>query len=176
VTAVWLLVRGELRRRWRSWVVRGLLAGISVGLACAGIAGARRTERAVPHYAQVSHQPDAAVLPNDSAFDDGTRTQVAALPEVTALYPFQVAFLLRVEGPEGMDAPLPTAPASMRVGESPYVAGRAPDPARADEIAVNEQARDQFGLEVGSTFKLAQDPPSADFPFPAPPDSAQPIE
>jgi hypothetical protein len=177
VTAVWLLVRGDLRRRWRSWVVLGVLAGISVGLACAGIAGARRTDRAVPRFAQVSHLPDAAVLPNDPAFDETVRAQVAALPEVTGLYPFQVPFLLRVKGPDGMDSPLlPTTPASMRVGESPYVAGRAPDPARADEIAVNEQARAAFGVDVGSTFTLVQDPPSADFPFPAPAGSAQPIE
>jgi hypothetical protein len=177
VTSVLLWARADLRRRWRSWLALGLLAGISVGLACAGIAGARRTDRAVPHYAEVAHLPDAAVLPNDPAFDEAVQAQVAALPEVAAVHPFLVPFLLTVDGPEGMTAALlPTTPESARTMESPYVAGRSPDPARADELSINEVTRDMFGLEVGSTITYRQDPPGEDFPFPAPPGSARPIE
>jgi hypothetical protein len=176
VSVTWLLTRTDLGRRWGSWVVLGVLAGASVGLACAGIAGARRTERAVPHYAAVSHIPDAAVLPNDPAFDDAVRAAMAALPEVSGVYPFMVPFLLEVAAPEGMTAPLlPTTPEGMKVWNSPFVAGRPPDPARADEVAVNEQARDQFGLTVGSTMTLVQHPPPPDFAFPAPPGAARPI-
>ena len=176
-TAVWLLARSELRHRWRSWVVLGLLTGVSVGLACAGIAGARRTGRAVPHFAEVTHVPDAAILANDPGFDDAVQAEVAALPEVSGLSPFLVPFLLRVEGPEGMEAPLlPTTCRALETLQSPLVAGRPPDPHRLDEMAVNEQARDTFGLDVGSTVTFVQDPPSEDFPFPSPPGSAERIE
>ena len=176
-TAVWLLARAQLRHRWRSWVVLGLLTGVSVGLACAGIAGARRTQRAVPHFAEVTHVPDAAILANDPRFDDAMQAQVAALPEVSELSPFLVPFLLRVEGPQGMEAPLlPTTRRALETLHSPFVAGRPPDPHRLDEMAVNEQARDAFGLDVGSTVTFVQDPPSEDFPFPVPPGSAQRIE
>ena len=43
-------------------------------------------------------------------------------------------------------------------------------------MAVNEQGRDAYGLDVGSTVTFVQDPPSEDFPFPVPPGSAQRIE
>jgi hypothetical protein len=160
-----------------SWTVLGVLAGISIGLACAAVAGARRTDQAIPRFAAVSHLPDAAVLANDPAFDDAARAKVAAMPEVSSVYPFMVPFLLEVAEPKGMVSPLlPTSPDTIRAGSSPYVAGRPPDPSHADEMAINEQARDAYGLDVGSTVRFTQDPPGPDFPFPAPPGSARPID
>src|SRR5690242_1605472 len=101
----------------------------------AAVAGARRTDAALPRYAADSRVPDAAVLPNDPAVDDATLAQIAALDEVTAVYPFMVPFLLNVTQPEGMVSPLlAAAPGSVVAGASPYVAGRAPDPNRRDEI------------------------------------------
>lgn len=176
MTAVWLWTRSDLRRRWMSWVVLGVLAGVSIGLACAAIAGARRTDQAVPRFAAVSHLPDAVVLPNDPAFDAAAQAKLAALPEVTASYPFMVPFLLETSEPGGVEPLLATTPASILTATSPFVAGRAPDPSKPDEIAVNEQARDALGLDVGSTVRFTQDPPDADFPFPAPPGSAEPID
>ena len=88
MTAVWLWTRSDLRRRWMSWTVLGVLAGISIGLACASIAGARRTDAALPRFVAVSHIPDAVVLANDPAFDEAAQAKLAALPEVTASYPF----------------------------------------------------------------------------------------
>src|SRR5262249_46297751 len=94
MTAAWIWVRSDLRRRWRSWVVLGLLAGVSVGLACAGVAGARRAERAVPTFAAAAHIPDAAILANDPTFDANVRARIDRLPEVKQSDPFMVPFLL----------------------------------------------------------------------------------
>lgn len=177
MTAVWMWTRSDLRRRWMSWVVLGVLAGVSIGLASAAIAGARRTDQAVPRFAAVSRLPDAVVLANDPAFDDAAQAKVAALPEVTAFYPFMVPFLLEVDGPAAALAPLlPTAPATVLAAQTPFVEGRAPDPSRPDELAINEQARDALNLHVGSTVRFRQEPPEPGFPFPAPPGSAQPID
>src|SRR5262245_8326242 len=177
VTVLWLLTRSDVRRRWRSWVVLGILAGVSIGLACAAVAGARRTDVAIPRFAAQSNLPDAVVLANDPAFDETKRAEVAAMPEVAGFYPIMVPILLEVEGPEGMIAPiLPTSPATMDTATSPYVAGRAPDPSRLDEMSINEQSRDAYGLEVGSTVRFTQAPPSDGFPFPLPPGSARPID
>jgi hypothetical protein len=178
LTAVGLWVRGDLRRRWRSWVVLGLLAGVSVGLACAGIAGARRTAAAVAGYTRAAGFPDAAVLPNDLVFDEAKRAEVAALPEVEAMAEFMVPFELRVEDAEGFEGGLlPTTPGAQARMVGVLVDGRAPDPERADELVVNEAVRDQVGLGIGSTVTFRQDRVDpAKFPFPVPPRSAQPIE
>src|SRR5215813_6352680 len=87
--------RSELRARWRSWVVLGLLAGVTFGLAAAGWSGARRTSAALPNYlAAHPTLPDAGALVNDPTFDTAKQAQVAALPEVTRVYPFKVAVFL----------------------------------------------------------------------------------
>src|SRR3954452_10661918 len=153
-----------------SWTVLGVLAGLSIGLACASIAGARRTDAAVPRFAAISHLPDAVVLANDPAFDEAAQAKVAGFPEVTAVYPFMVPFLLEIDGPASVLGPLlPTAAATLQAAVSPYVEGRPPDPTKPDEIAINEQARDALVLHVGWALQFRQAPPSADFPFPAPP-------
>jgi hypothetical protein len=157
MSAVWLWVRSDLRRRWRSWVVLGLLAGISVGLAAAGVAGARRTERAVPHYVRVAHTPDAVVLANNPSFGPKLRREVAALPHVRHTYPFMVPFFLQVGQPYHFDAPLvPVGASSVRALAGIIVDGRAPNPARADEIVVNENVRDRLGLGIGKTLTFLQ--------------------
>ena len=99
-------VRADLRRRWRSWVVLGLLAGVSAGIAMAGIAGARRTHHAVPAFAAASQVPDAAVLANDPRYDDATRAKVDHLPEVTRAVPFMVPFNVEVTSPKGFEPSL----------------------------------------------------------------------
>lgn len=157
MSAAWLWVRADLRRRWRSWVVLGILAGISVGLACAGFAGARRTDRALPSYIAASHLPDAAVLANDPAFDAAKQAEVARLPNVTAVYPFLVPFALTVSKPAGMEGPLlATTALSMKRLAGVLVDGRLPNPERADELVVNENARDRFGLDIGATVTMVQ--------------------
>lgn len=159
MTAVRMLARPGLRRRWVSWVVLGLLAGASVGLAAAGVAGARRTDRAVPGYVRAAHVPDAAILANDPAFDAGARARVARLPEVRARYPFMVPFAV-VASPKGLDAGLlPLTAGAQAPMRGVIVAGRAPDPRRADEIVVNEVARDRFHLDLGSTVVYRQPDP-----------------
>src|SRR5262245_54587387 len=130
--------RADLKRRWRSWAVLGLLAGISVGIACAGIAGARRTDRAVPTYVRLSHVPDAAVLANDDNYAK-ERVKVDRLPQVKAAYPFVVPFGLEITSPKGMESGLvPVTEQSLRVMVGILVDGRLSNPARADEMTVNQ--------------------------------------
>jgi ABC-type lipoprotein release transport system permease subunit len=149
-------VRADLRRRWRSWVVLGLLAGVSAGIAMAGFAGARRTHHAVPAFAAASQIPDAAVLPNDPRFDDATRAKIDRLPEVSRTIPFMVSFNVASTSPKGFDSsllPLDAYGSKLFVGV--LVDGRAPDPRRADEITVNEVARDTYKLPIGATVTYA---------------------
>ena len=166
MNASWLWARADLRRRWRSWVVLGILAGISVGLACAGVAGARRTAEAGPRYLRASHVPDAAVLANDPSFDAQKRAEVAHLPDVTGDSPFLVPFALQTGRPKGLETGLiPTAVRS-RWLSGVVVEGRRPDPAKADEIIVNENVKRKYGLDIGSTMTLIQRAPGPDAGLP----------
>src|SRR3954453_22331474 len=71
--ALSLIARADLRQRWRSWMVLGLLFGVTFGVATAAVAGARRTEDALPRYVEAAGTVHAAVLPNDPAFDAAQR-------------------------------------------------------------------------------------------------------
>jgi hypothetical protein len=164
MTAAWMWARAELRARWKAWLLLGVLAGVTMGVAAAGWAGARRTERAVPDAVVAARTPTAAVLANDPVgFGPEQRAEVAKLPGVTA-YPFMVGFSTQVFSPAklGAESPslFPTEPASTAILTGPLVAGRQPNPDRADEIVVDENTRDRFGLDLGSTMVLGQEAPA----------------
>jgi hypothetical protein len=160
MTAAWMWARSELRARWKAWVLLGLLTGATVGVAAAGWAGARRTERAVPDAVVAAHLPTAAILANDPAFGPEQRAAVAKLPGVAATYPFMVGFSTQVFSPARLgdesSSLFPTEPPSMAILAGPLVAGRLPNPARADEVVVDENTRDRFHLDLGSTMVVGQ--------------------
>jgi len=57
MTAVRILLRAGLRRRWRAWFGVALLAGVVMGTA----AGARRTDSVYPRLLACSKSPDMAI-------------------------------------------------------------------------------------------------------------------
>src|SRR5215213_4503639 len=160
MTAAWMWARAELRGRWKAWLLLGLLAGVTMGVAAAGWAGARRTERAVPDAVREIGLPTAAVLPNDPTFGPEQRGEVGRLPGVTERLDFMVSFASEVYSPRGLGdvgGLLPIGADTMRFFARPLVEGRMPDPRRADEATVNEVMRDRFGLDIGSTMVVGQD-------------------
>ncbi len=157
MTAAWLWARADLRARWRSWVVLGLLAGATLGLAAAGVVGARRTSDVIPRYAAASGTIDAAVLPNDPAFNAEVRARVAALPEVRGAFPFMVPFFLEVKQPKGLEsALLPESRGTLDLQVGVLVDGRTPEPERADEVVVNQNVQRKYGIGIGSTMVVGQ--------------------
>ncbi len=156
MTAAWLWGRSELRTRWRSWVVLGLLAGATFGLAAAGWAGARRTSVALPRWVAAQHAPDAAVLVNDPSFDAAKRTAVAALPEVRVVYPFVVG--LRIEAKPTSDGGglIPVTPGTARLMAGIIIHGRMADPARPDEVVVDQNLQRKYALDLGATMTISQ--------------------
>jgi putative ABC transport system permease protein len=169
MTAAWMWARAELRARWKAWLLLGILAGVTVGVAAAGWAGARRTERAVPDAVVAARVPTAALLANDPGFGPAQRAEIRKLPGVTATYPFLVGFSIQVFSPPqlGAESPslFPVEPESTRILTGPLVAGRQPDAERANEIVVDENTRDRFGLDLGSTIVLGQElQPGEDIP------------
>jgi hypothetical protein len=156
VGAEGMWARADVRARWRSWLVLGLLAGVTFGLAAAGVAGARRTEDAVPRAIDSSPRIDAAILPNDPEFDQDKRAEVAALPLVERASPFVVPFFVDFVQPRSEGQLIPTTPQSARTMTGPLIAGRFANPNRADEIVIDENIRDHYGLGLGSRMVIRQ--------------------
>ena len=61
----------DLRRRWRSLVVLGLLAGLSASLAIAALSGARRADTAFDRLRERTDGADAVVFPSQVALYTG---------------------------------------------------------------------------------------------------------
>src|SRR5690349_5010935 len=127
--------RSELRGRWRSWVVLGLLAGATFGLAAAGWAGARRTSVALPNYLGAHpNLPDAGALVNDPSFGAAKRGRAAALSEVKTVYPFVVAVGIEAKPTTDGGGLIPVTQSTAELLGSPIVKGRMADASRADEV------------------------------------------
>jgi ABC-type lipoprotein release transport system permease subunit len=151
--AAWLRV--DLRRRWRSMAALALLVAVSAAVVFSALAGARRGASALTRLAERTTPATVVVMPFTPDFDWAA---VAALPEVEALTTlvdtdFDVVGLpsddltddLAVAGP-------PADTNAFRTTEVPVVlAGRLPDPSRADEAVVTPRFVDSYHLGVGDT-------------------------
>ena len=84
--AVWLRVRAQLRGRVRTTILLVVFAGLAGGIVLAAVAGARRTDAALPRFLAYHQVIDASVdfLQGHEASVDlaGQRAKLAALPEV----------------------------------------------------------------------------------------------
>jgi hypothetical protein len=84
--------RADMARRWRSLIVLGLLAGITAGLALAALAGARRTDTALPRLRTKTNAADAVVFPSQVALTHPDWTRLATRPEIAKLAVWDLLF------------------------------------------------------------------------------------
>src|SRR5947207_655001 len=70
MTAIWLFLRAESRRRWRAWLSVALIVGVFAGGVMTAAAGALRTGSAYARFLDWSRAPDALVdaEPYDRSF------------------------------------------------------------------------------------------------------------
>lgn len=151
MTAVLMIARAELRRAWRSFVVLGLLAGITGGVALAAVQVARRTSTAFERLEVAAGVPDVAVIATD-----GDGTAVAELPGVESAWILRQA-VAKVEGESLVYTSVLAAeqPAPPGLFHPPLAEGRAPNPEAADEVVVSQNFRSFSGRTVGDTLDLA---------------------
>jgi len=153
--AVWLRVRAGLRQDWRSPLVLALITGLMGSVVLVSLAGARRTDTAVPRFLAWSGPTEGQVA----------GVPFAALGRITRLpgiaYSQRGAFML-------MAASLAGRPAAARPGQvttwalidrppqthAIIVAGRPARPSRAGEVMINETAARILGAHVGSVIQL----------------------
>lgn len=151
--AVGTLARHDVRRRWRTIVATGLLAGLVAGIGLACLAGARRTDTLFDRHLTASRASDVEI-------DPGTPTPEAdaalrSLPGVTdTSYWVQVgAFFVDSDG--AFDPAL-IGPISLTT-DGRYLdqdrvavrAGRLLDRDRPDEVMFNQSLADGLGQQLG---------------------------
>lgn len=150
-----MFVLVELRARWRGWFGLALLVGLFAGAVAAITAGAQRTDTAYPRLVAWSKAPDAALYSpmfKSETFAQVRPAQVAKLPQVTAT---AVAMTYMVANPAEIGL---IAPEDRRIPGQMWfrrlLAGRLPDPARADEADIAFTTARDFNLRVGDSLSL----------------------
>jgi hypothetical protein len=153
--AVWLRVQVGLRQDWRSPLVLALITGLMGALVLVSLAGARRTDTAVPRFlawsgpteGQVAGVPFATLgriarLPGLAYSERGALMLIAAARagHLAAARPGQVTTWALIDTPPQAHAIL--------------VAGRRAVPSRAGEVMINETAARIMGAHVGSVIQL----------------------
>ncbi len=162
----WLWARHDIRRRWRSLVLLGLLAGITAGLVIASYDGARRTGTALHRLRVATAGSDAVVFASQSssgvAHPDWSL--LAERPEVKRLGVWGLVFGELDGNPNG--GPL-FAPADDVWGTSmdaPIVLeGRMFDPKASNEMVVDENVVRAGQAKLGQVLHFTAAGSDADF-------------
>ena len=140
----------DLRRRWRSLVVLGLLAGVTAGLAMAALAGARRTDTALARLRSHTDASDAVVFSSQVGAFHPDWARLAAQPEVATIAVWDLVFG-DVDGQPGELLFASDDGTFFGDVNRPVVTeGRMYDPAAPDEVVVSEAIRGE--APVGTTF------------------------
>jgi MacB-like periplasmic core domain/FtsX-like permease family len=162
MAAVWTLARARLRARWRSLLGLALLVGVASGAVMAAAIGARRTDTAHARLLEATLADDVEVEFGGSD-DPGFADRLGQLPEVAELGLESVAILAPAMPGDPREYRWGTRLITVmsvdgRVGRTInrplIIAGRRPDPDRADEVGISESLARRWGLRPGGTLRL----------------------
>ncbi|HEY4332234.1 MAG TPA: hypothetical protein VGM78_06680, partial [Ilumatobacteraceae bacterium] len=153
--STWLWARTDLRHRWKSLVVLGLLAGITAGLALASYDGANRTATALTRLRAATNASDAAVFASEAS--DTTPhhdwTTLAKRPEVKSVAVWSLVFGALDGQPNGLLF-APSGTTFSDVDRPVLVAGRMYDPNSPNEMVVDENTIRQGQAKLGQVFQF----------------------
>jgi FtsX-like permease family len=165
--AVWLRATAQLRGRLRASLLLALLVSLSGGVVLAAVAGARRSDAALPRFLAASRTTDALVFFAGPRGGQPARTDLdAELRAMTALAQVRLAQRMTLPILSASDPDDPAGPSRQLglvgldrvgtdvVGRPRFVAGRPPRPDRPNEAAVDEEFVWRHGLRVGSAFRV----------------------
>jgi putative ABC transport system permease protein len=165
MTAVWMRVGSEVAARKRGLIAIALMIGVFGATSLAAAAGARRTSSSVQRFLDSTKSSQIQV---GNALDQKLRARVEKLPQISSAAPY--TFFLMVpqavaSGPQktaheligaslaGLSFGVPTDDRWTRTIDIPRVIhGRMPDPARSDEIVLNESLAEKYKVRVSDTF------------------------
>ena len=153
MTAIWLFLRAESRRRWRAWLSLALIVGVFTGGVVTAAAGARRTGSAYTRFLDWSRAPDALVdaEPYNPSFARLSSAAVMRVPQAAdaaviksfGVTPGIVQFI---------------APASNAIPggfwKRKILSGRLADPARPGEVNISFTLAQRYRLRPGDPLRL----------------------
>ena len=152
--ALRLWCASELRRRWASLVILGLLAGAASGLAIAAFDGASRSGTAYTRMRQQLAAADAVFYPSQVQVGDADVTKLGTLDEVAGWAGFAINDSRFDEAPDQGTGFIAVGDGWFdTIERAKVLEGRLPDPA-ADDEAVIDAAATNIGVDVnvGSVF------------------------
>ncbi len=159
--AVRYWVRIDVRRRWRSFVLAGLVLGVVGAGALGCVAAARRTAGVHERLLAVTAAPEVAVehgTPGSPTYVDGDL--IADLPEVERVGRGR-PFLAGPVNDEGLLDPALSTAVLTSDGHLYYdiarpliLQGEMPDPSRLDQALINTAAADLLGIGLGDEFGI----------------------
>lgn len=169
MSALLLLLRTQVRGRWRAWLGLAVLVGVIAGAIIATLAGARRTETAYARFLEGTRAFDVSVTNGGTTPDNLNRQfdfdEVAALPEVRDAARLSYYVPSGSTGTGRLITPSDMAPFASPDGkfgtalnELRVVEGRLPRGER--ELAVTLVAADRLDVGLGSTLRLRLDEPA----------------
>jgi len=155
VTAGWFFLRTELRRRWRSWLLLAVIVGVFAGAVQSAAAGARRTDAAYPSLVAWSHAPDVLLFSAPgpagtfASFSGRIASQLPQVAQAGLLASYQVT------APAAADLVVPSSNVIPgRFWHRRILAGRLPDPSRADEVDISFTVAQEAHLGVGDMLPI----------------------
>jgi uncharacterized integral membrane protein len=149
---VWLVVRAELRHRWRSWLALAILVAVVGGLVLATAAAGRRTASAFPRY--------AAVYGFDSFVYAGPPVpKLPGLPEVTSA----VELRSPANGTPSCACTHHLSAFALSIFEIPprslphfakLLSGHLPDQSAADQVLASFSLEKDYGMHIGTVLRV----------------------
>ena len=155
MSGAWLWARSDVRRRWLSLVVVGLLGALAVGSVLALVAGARARRARRRPIPRRRRYPGAHRVHGERAVPGvgGLARRRPSDPRIERSDVVVIAPAPIVPGESGVMA-VSAESSTGGFGRPRLVSGRYPDAAAADEILVNERSASTYGLRTGQRVTL----------------------
>ena len=155
MATVWLVLRGDVRRRWPALLSLALLLGLIGGVVLTAAAGARRTDTAYPRLLRWANATQVDYVPEGTGFN-GYYAALARLPHIAAMTTegIYTAVLSPHNQTDVNVASSPDGGMGVRVDRVKIVAGRLYDPAVPGQAMVDQQLASLEHLAPGGTLHL----------------------
>ena len=157
MATVWLVLRADVRRKWRALLSLALLLGLAGGVVLTAAAGAQRTDTAYPRLLTWANASQVEVAPGEP--DPAYFAALARLPQVAAVAPvnqYTVALPVPHGTPDSQVQALssPNGTYGASVDRVKIVAGRMFSAAAADEAVIDPQLASMEHLKPGDILRV----------------------